>query len=215
MESKASQTTLLAKHVGITVSSIDNALAFWNGVLGLTTCATVEPSAAEQNTLTETLTGVKGAKVKLAHVKITEDFVVKLIEYTSSPAENGVTIKSKPNVPGTMYLSLQVADLDGVLEKGKKLGWEMVDGTGVITLPQCGPSAGSRVVFLKGPNQEMVELVEAPGDKAVKGVKGSALVEEIENGGEEEGKEEESAKKSDEEVKDKKKVVETILIDDC
>ncbi|OOF93407.1 hypothetical protein ASPCADRAFT_508555 [Aspergillus carbonarius ITEM 5010] len=163
MESRTSHTTLHANHVGITVSSVDDALAFWNQALGLKTMELTIPSADREDELTETLSGVKGAKVKVAHVEVTPGFVVELIEYTSPPAEKGVTIKSKPNLPGTMHLNLQVKGLDGILEKGRQLGWKMVDEAGIVTLPDDGPGlAGTRVVYLQGPNQEMVELVEVP-----------------------------------------------------
>ncbi|PYI09531.1 hypothetical protein BO78DRAFT_415456 [Aspergillus sclerotiicarbonarius CBS 121057] len=198
MESKTSKATLHANRVGITVASINNALAFWNGVLGLTTTDIVERS----DDLVEKLTGVKDAQVKLAYVKITNTFQVELIEYTSSPTEKGVAIKNKPNLPGTMYLNLQVTDLDGIVEKGKNLGWEMVEQAAVVTFPPGGLVPGSRAVYLSGPNQEMVELVEP-----VKEVKEDVAIEVVKE-------DEEESKKSEEDVKGKKKV-ETILIDDC
>ncbi|PWY90584.1 hypothetical protein BO94DRAFT_574300 [Aspergillus sclerotioniger CBS 115572] len=199
-------TILRPNHVGITVSSLADALAFWNEALGLEivtqyTSLSTEPKDEQ----VETLIGVNGAKIKLAHVAITKDFLVELIEYTSASAsaEEGVTFNSKPNVSGAMHLNVQVKGLDGILEKGKKLGWNILEGAGIIDVPGNGESnPPCRVVHLRGPNQEMLELLE------VKEVKEVPVVEEMQDVQETQKVEEMQDVQEKEEVQEEQKVQE-------
>ncbi|MDR2523614.1 MAG: methylmalonyl-CoA epimerase [Synergistaceae bacterium] len=111
-------------HVGIAVKSIEGALKFWEGTLGVM-CTGVE-EVAEQ-------------KVKTAFLPI-KDTEIELLEPTADDSPVAKFIEKKGE--GIHHLAIRVDDLDKALEKLKAQGVRLIDEK-----PRKG-AGGARIAFL-------------------------------------------------------------------
>ena len=111
-------------HVGIAVKSIEGALKFWEGTLGIM-CTGVE-EVAEQ-------------KVKTAFLPI-KDTEIELLEPTADDSPVAKFIEKKGE--GIHHLAIRVDDLDKALEKLKAQGVRLIDEK-----PRKG-AGGARIAFL-------------------------------------------------------------------
>src|SRR5436190_2875020 len=101
-----------ADHTGITVSNLERSLAFWRDVLGFEFSHTTH----QKGEIAEQITGVKGAKLKLAVVKAPGGHKIELLEYLA-PADRKKDASLRPCDVGHVHVALIVDDLDAVLEK--------------------------------------------------------------------------------------------------
>ena len=111
-------------HVRIAVKSIEGALKFWEGTLGIM-CTGVE-EVAEQ-------------KVKTAFLPI-KDTEIELLEPTADDSPVAKFIEKKGE--GIHHLAIRVDDLDKALEKLKAQGVRLIDEK-----PRKG-AGGARIAFL-------------------------------------------------------------------
>jgi methylmalonyl-CoA/ethylmalonyl-CoA epimerase len=109
-------------HVGIAVSDLDSALAFYRDVLGL------EPHPAE------TADGATIVALTLG------DSEVELL--TSNEAESPIGKFLARRGPGIHHICYRVPDLDAALEACRKAGYRLVD-----EVPRKG-AAGRRIAFV-------------------------------------------------------------------
>src|SRR5438046_7940000 len=68
---------IAADHTGITVSNLEQSLAFWRDVLGFE----LSHTAHQTGELAKEITGVAGAEIKLAVVKAPGGHKIELLEY--------------------------------------------------------------------------------------------------------------------------------------
>ncbi|MDR2528987.1 MAG: methylmalonyl-CoA epimerase [Synergistaceae bacterium] len=111
-------------HIGIAVKSIEGALKFWEGTLGIM-CTGVE-EVAEQ-------------KVKTAFLPI-KDTEVELLEPTADDSPVAKFIEKKGE--GIHHLAIRVDDVEKALEKLKAQGVRLIDEK-----PRKG-AGGARIAFL-------------------------------------------------------------------
>src|SRR5919198_4298837 len=107
-----------ADHTGITVSHLERSLAFWRDVLGFE----FSHRAHQRGEMTEQITGVKGAELKLAVVKSPRGHKIELLEYLA-PADRKKDVDLRPCDVGHVHVALTVENLDAVLEKIVAFGW--------------------------------------------------------------------------------------------
>jgi len=135
---------LQAHHFGVTVTELDRAVAFYRDVLGLTVLSrfTVEGESFS------TAVGVDGATGRFAHLDAA-GARIELVEY--EPEATDATAEAI-NQPGAKHLGLGTDDIDAFYES-------LPDGVETLSGPQTTES-GSRILFLRDPENNLVEIIE-------------------------------------------------------
>lgn len=130
--------TTVVDHIGIAVKSIDEALKFWEGTLGIK-CHGVE-EVAEQ-------------KVKTAFLPI-EDTEVELLEATSPESPVAKFIEAKGE--GIHHLAIRVDNLEAALAEMKEKGVRLIDEKSRLG------AGGARIAFIhpKATGGVLLELSE-------------------------------------------------------
>jgi glyoxylase I family protein len=143
-----------ADHTGVTVSNLERSLAFWRDVLGFE----LSHTAHQNGGMAREITGVTGAEIKLAVVKAPGGHKIELLEYLA-PANRKEHVDLRPCDVGSVHVALLVSDLDAVLEKIAKSGWEPAGKPQTL---KTGPNAGKRVVYVRDPDGTTVEFMQLP-----------------------------------------------------
>ena len=116
--------TKIIDHIGIAVNSIDEAMKFWEGALGVK-CHGVE-EVAEQ-------------KVKTVFLPI-DDSEIELLEGTSE--DSPVSKFIAKNGQGIQHIAIRVADIEAALAELKEKGVRLIDEK-----PRIG-AGGAKIAFL-------------------------------------------------------------------
>ncbi|MGV7216019.1 VOC family protein [Bradyrhizobium sp. UFLA05-112] len=111
---------LSVAHTGVTVSSLETATRFFRDVLGAQVTA---PIMADLPVF-ERITGVEGARIKIAFADLPGGHRVELLEYMKP--EQRKTSDLRPSDPGHMHLSLSVVGIEDIAERLRKAGFEPV-----------------------------------------------------------------------------------------
>jgi len=129
---------LKVDHVGVAVEKLDDALAFYEGVLGMKLAGT------------ET---VEEQKVRTAFIPL-GDTEIELLESTDPEGPIGKFIAAKG--AGMQHIAYRVADIDAALAELKEKGVRLIDEK-----PRYG-AGGARIAFLhpKATGGVLVELCE-------------------------------------------------------
>lgn len=130
--------TTIVDHIGIAVKSIDEALKFWEGMLGVK-CHGVEEVADQ--------------KVKTAFLPL-KDTEIELLEGTSAESPVSKFIDAKGE--GIHHLAIRVENLEAALEDLKAKGVRLIDEK-----PRPG-AGGAKIAFLhpKATGGILLELSE-------------------------------------------------------
>ena len=107
--------------------------------------------------LFEQVTGVPGCVIDICYVSL-PNHTIELLSYSSPKDKTSSSLRPCDN--GHLRLSLDVDDIDAVIAAGREYGFEPVNP--VQTVPE-GDLAGTRVIYTKGPDNLIIELMEAPG----------------------------------------------------
>jgi catechol 2,3-dioxygenase-like lactoylglutathione lyase family enzyme len=134
-----------AHHVGLTVSDLDRAVAFYRDVLGL---AVVDRFSVDGEAFA-TGVGVDGASAEFAHLDA-DGVRVELVTYDPEGAavESGTV-----NRPGTAHVGLSTPDLDAFYES-------LPADVETQSAPQRTAS-GTKILFVRDPEGNLVEVLEA------------------------------------------------------
>jgi methylmalonyl-CoA/ethylmalonyl-CoA epimerase len=129
---------LKVDHVGVAVEKLDDALAFYEGVLGMKLAGT------------ET---VEEQKVRTAFIPL-GDTEIELLESTDPEGPIGKFIAAKG--AGMQHIAYRVADIDAALAELREKGVRLIDEK-----PRYG-AGGARIAFLhpKATGGVLVELCE-------------------------------------------------------
>lgn len=140
-------------HVGLTVSSLSDAMGFWESFLD---AAPVVHRTYDSDYISE-VTGFKAAKLDIAIFILPGGKRLELIDYLSE--ERG-DVPDRAT-PGTAHLAFRTNLMDVHFEKAISAGAVPVSvGPVVIT---SGPNAGGRMCYLDLPGNVTLELFEPPG----------------------------------------------------
>ncbi|WP_294641350.1 VOC family protein [uncultured Aureimonas sp.] len=140
-----------ADHVGFAVASLDAALRFWIDGLGARLVRTGEMGGA----FLGQVTGAHGAEVRLAIVSLA-DQMIELLEYRGLDRPS---VPAKPFDPGFAHLALVVDDIDALLARIAPYGWKAQGTPQLIT---GGARAGTRVIYVVGPDGGTIEFMQPP-----------------------------------------------------
>jgi glyoxylase I family protein len=145
---------IAADHTGITVSNLEQSLAFWRDVLGFE----LSHTAHQTGEMASEITGVAGAEIKLAVVKTPGGHKIELLEYIA-PADRKRHVNFRSCDVGSVHVALIVDDLDAVLSAINASGWK---AAGKPQTLQSGPNAGKRVVYVRDPDGTTIEFMQQP-----------------------------------------------------
>ncbi|MGX9430123.1 MULTISPECIES: VOC family protein [Bradyrhizobium] len=141
------------EHTGITVSSLDEALSFWSGVMGFQHLYTWD---FEESSLLGDLVGVKAAAARIAMVK-GPGHLIELLEYRS-PSDRRV-MKPRSCDVGSVHVAFRVENLDALLMRVGGAGWSAVCKVQTV---RSGERTGLRLVYVRGPDGVTLEFLEYP-----------------------------------------------------
>ena len=147
--------------VGITVGDMDRALAFYTGVLTFAVVSDREVAGPDW----ERLTGVSGARLRVARLRLGDE-AVELIEYLT-PSGRPIPADSRSNDRWFQHVAIIVSDMDRAyaLLRQNKVRYASTEPQ---TLPSWNPkAAGIRAFYFKDPDGNPLEILQFPSSKGL------------------------------------------------
>jgi catechol 2,3-dioxygenase-like lactoylglutathione lyase family enzyme len=145
--------------VGITVSDMDRALAFYTGVLPFEVAFEVEV----QGDAYEHLFGVFGMRARIVRLRLGSE-EIELIDYLA-PEGRPVPVDSRSNDEWFQHIAIIVSDMDAAYARLRQHNVQHAS-TGPQTLPDWNPNAGGiEAFYFKDPDGHNLEILEFPPDK--------------------------------------------------
>jgi catechol 2,3-dioxygenase-like lactoylglutathione lyase family enzyme len=147
-------TATAVHHVGMSVASLDDALAFWERFLGspaLWRELLNRPYLAK-------IIGIPGVSIKGAFVELPGRVILELLDYEASDKRSNP--ESTAN-PGNIHLCLAVEDARLAWKHAVDCGATPVSFEGPIEV-DGGPNAGARVAYLRIHDGITLELFQPP-----------------------------------------------------
>jgi catechol 2,3-dioxygenase-like lactoylglutathione lyase family enzyme len=144
-------------HVGITVSDVDRALAFYGGLLGLRVVAdstVTGPDVAE-------LLGVDSVQLRIADLDSGDGRIVELIQYVEP---KGRSIAYNSSDVATAHVAFTVDDLDAVQERLRDAGATIVSRRPLVISEPGGAFDGATCLYVRDPDGAILELVQRRSD---------------------------------------------------
>ncbi len=140
-------------HMGITVSDLDAAVAFYRDLAG----GDVAGPYVKSGPAVDAATGYPGVVVRQAFLTFPAgDAVLELLEYRGG---SGVRIDPDNGSVGAAHPAVVVDDLDETLTRLTARGIRALSAPMTAT---AGPLDGFRYVYVLGPDDVRVELLEPP-----------------------------------------------------
>lgn len=145
--------------IGITVSDMDEAIAFYRNALSFTKISDVEVYGEEY----ENLLDVFGVRLRLVRMQLGEE-TIELVQHIT-PQGNPVPIDSRSNDLWFQHIAIVVSDMDTAYQKLREFNI-----THVSTAPQKLPeyikaAAGIEAFYFRDPDGNTLELIYFPPDK--------------------------------------------------
>ena len=139
------------RHVGIVVKDIAKTSDFWVNLIGFQ----IHVDAIEQSPYIDELLGIENPGLRTVKLIDENDFIIELLEFSNYPSkENWV---GNLATTGLTHIALTVNDLKTLTVKLKENGYELVSDI------KNSPNGAVKVVFVRGPEGLMLELVEQLG----------------------------------------------------
>src|SRR5690606_28160646 len=137
-------------HIGVCVSDLERALAFWRDALGFRECKRFDVAGEEA----ETLLAVRDLDLRVVCLE-RDGLRLELLHY-AAPGHRGAGEPRPMNALGYTHLSLRVDDLEATLAAVEAAGGRVLRATRVRE-----PVSGRGAVFVTDPDGARVELVDA------------------------------------------------------
>jgi catechol 2,3-dioxygenase-like lactoylglutathione lyase family enzyme len=152
--SAAAAGALAVHHIGVSVASIDAALAFWESFLGV--------RARWRTTLDRpylgAVVGIPDVSIEVAFVDLPGGVVLELLDY-QAPGKQA-NPESTPN-PGNVHVCLAVEHAGQAWRRAVDLGARPVSPDGPIEV-DSGPNSGARTAYLRIHDGVTLELFQPP-----------------------------------------------------
>ncbi|MGW5446136.1 VOC family protein [Streptomyces asiaticus] len=154
----ASMGLTKAAHVGISVSDLDRAVAFYRELTGK------EPIVAGETMNSRVFghsQGLSDANLRYATFNI-DNIGIDVIEF-QDPA--GERTNGAANRPGSMHLCFEVDDFDAVFSRMKDAGYDFLGPDYTFQAGEVTPDAalGTRVAYFNDPDGTNLEIIEPQG----------------------------------------------------
>jgi catechol 2,3-dioxygenase-like lactoylglutathione lyase family enzyme len=142
-------------HVGITVSDLDRALAFYRDLLGLRLIGdtnVAEPEVAE-------LLGLDSVQLRIADLDSGDGRIVELIQYVEP---KGRRISFESSDAATAHIAFTVDDLGVVRERLEGARAKIVSRRAITISEPGGAFDGAICLYVRDPDGLILELVQRP-----------------------------------------------------
>lgn len=136
------------RHTGLVVADLERALHFWCDALGFKVVRQMEESGPH----IDAMMGLQDVRVTTAKLAAPDGNLIELLQFHSHP--DRPQWDGAPYSTGFTHIALTVDDLDALVGKLVPLG---------VTFsapPQYSPDGGVKVIYAKGPEGALLELVE-------------------------------------------------------
>ncbi len=145
--------------VGMTVSDMDRAVAFYHDVLTFQKISDVEVLGDDF----ERLTGVFGARARVVRMRLADE-VIELTEYLT-PRGQPIPVDSRSQDRWFQHIAIIVSDMDRAYARLRKFEVEHAS-TGPQRLPDWNPNAGGiNAFYFKDLDRHTLEILEFPHGK--------------------------------------------------
>lgn len=152
-------TVRAVRVVGMTVSDMDRAVAFYTTVLTFTPVSDQEVAGETW----ERLTGVFGARMRIVRLALGQE-QLELTEYLA-PAGRPVPVDSRSNDQWFQHVAIIVSNMDSAYARLRRFKVQHAS-TGPQRLPDSNPNAGGiRAFYFKDPDGHALEILEFPAGK--------------------------------------------------
>jgi catechol 2,3-dioxygenase-like lactoylglutathione lyase family enzyme len=147
--------------IGMTVSDMDRAVAFYTSVLPFVRVSDVEVSGREF----ELLSGIFGARARVVRLRLGDERL-ELTEYIA-PRGRPIPVDLRPNDRGFQHAAIIVSDMDRAYGILRGHGVEHAS-TGPQRLPDSNQSAGGiRAFYFRDPDRHYLEILQFPTGKGL------------------------------------------------
>ena len=137
-----------ARHVGIVVKDLAKTTDFWTNLIGFK----LHIDAIEQSPYIDELLGIPNPGLRTVKLIDENGFIIELLEFANYPAKDN--LEGNLAATGLTHIALTVDDLESLTTKLKENNYKFISE---IKKP---PNGAVKVVFVKGPEGLMLELVE-------------------------------------------------------
>lgn len=136
------------RHTGLVVANLEKSLYFWRDLLGFR----VEKQTDESGSHIDAMMGLKDVRVTTVKMAAPEGGMIELLHFQSHP--DIPSWLGQPYSTGLTHVAMTVKNLDEAYEKLAKAG-------AVFNAPpQYSPDGAVKVIYCKGPEGVLLELVE-------------------------------------------------------
>ena len=136
------------RHTGLVVADLDGALRFWRDLLGFK----VEKKMDESGPHIDAMMGLKDVRVTTVKMTAPEGGMMELLHFQSHP--DIPTWLGKPYSTGFTHIAMTVSNLNSTFEK-------LANAGAVFPAPpQYSPDGAVKVIYCRGPEGVLLELVE-------------------------------------------------------
>jgi hypothetical protein len=136
------------RHVGIVVNDLEETKEFWINYLGFK----LHIEAVEQSPYIDDLIAIKEPNLTTVKLIDSKGFIVELLKFDTYQVDNSWSGDLKTT--GLTHIALNVDNLEELVGNLKKLKYQTLSGI------KTSPDRRVKVVFVKGPEALMLELVE-------------------------------------------------------
>ena len=159
MPAFAAGSSRSVKAIGLTVSDVDRAVAFYTQVLTFEKISDVEVAGADY----EHLEGVFGLRIRVVTLKLGAEQLV-LTQYLA-PRGRAFPADSRSNDRWFQHAAIVVSDMDRAYAQLRENHVEYAS-SGPQTLPAWNKAAGGiRAFYFRDPDEHYLELIEFPAGK--------------------------------------------------
>lgn len=141
-----------ANHTGFTVSDLNKASAFFRDALGFRLTAPV----FQAGPAVECMTGVVGAEVEIIFA-IGPGCVVELMRYHAPAGHREYNLR--PCDTGFSHIAFEVENIDEIAPRMRAAGATPIGEPQVVP---AGPRKGGRNLYVRGPDNIVIEFQQAP-----------------------------------------------------
>ncbi len=136
------------RHVGIVVKDLAKTTDFWANLIGFK----LHIDAIEQSPYIDELLGIPNPGLRTVKLIDENGFIIELLEFANYPAKHNW--EGSLATTGLTHIALTVKDLESLTTKLKENNYKFISEI------KKSPNGAVKVVFVKGPEGLMLELVE-------------------------------------------------------
>jgi catechol 2,3-dioxygenase-like lactoylglutathione lyase family enzyme len=140
--------TNTTRHVGRVVKDIAKTTDFWTNLIGFK----LHIDAKEISPYIDELLGIANPKLRTVKLIDENGFIIELLEFAKYPAKDNW--EGNLATTGLTHIALTVSDLESLTTKLKENNYKFISEI------KKSPNGSVKVVFVRGPEGLMLELVE-------------------------------------------------------